>query len=84
MEEKWSIEKLDGSKLQMAKDLWKFVDVYAVLAEDASGNDSKKFLSEQQNAFSTIVMSVLSSLLYLITSCELPKDAWDTLKTFWS
>ena len=25
-------------------------------------------------------MSVSSSLLYLITSCELPKDAWDTLK----
>ena len=56
------------------------MDGSAVLAEDASRNYREIFLAEQQKAFSTIVMSVSSSLLYLITSCELPKDAGDTLK----
>ena len=51
-----------------------------MLAEDATQEEREKFQTEQQKAFSTIVMSVSSSLLYLITSCELPKDAWDTLK----
>ena len=90
MEEKWSVEKLDGSNwitwkfqvrhLMMAKGLWKFVDESTVLAGDASEEVREKFKAEQQKAFSTIVMSLSSSLLYLITSCELPKDAWDTLK----
>ena len=56
------------------------MDDSAVLAEDASRNDRENVLAEQQKAFSTIVMSVSSSLLYLITSCKLPKDAGDTLK----
>ena len=90
MEEKWSVEKLDGSNwitwkfqvrhLMMAKGLWTFVDESAVLAGDASEEVREKFKAEQQKAFSTIVMSLSSSLLYLITLCELPKDAWDTLK----
>ena len=50
----------------MAKGLRKYVD--------------EKFQAGQQKAFSTIVMSVSSPLLYLITSCEVPKEAWDTLK----
>ena len=90
MEEKWAVEKLDGSNwitwkfqlrhLLMAKGLWKFVDGSAVLAEDASEENKEKFQANQQKAFSTIVMSISSTLLYLITSCELPKDAWDSLK----
>ena len=90
MDEKWSIEKLDGSNwitwkfqlrhLLMAKGLWKFVDGSAVLAEDPTREEREKFQAEQQKAFSTIVMSVSPSLLYLITSCELPKNAWDILK----
>ena len=90
MEDKWAVEKLDGSNritwkfqlrhLLMAKGLWKFVDGSAVLAEDATGDVREKFQAEQQKAFSTIVMSISSSLLYLITLCEVPKDAWDTLK----
>ena len=83
MDEKWSIEKLDGSNwitwkfqsrhLLMAKGLWKFVDGSAVLAEDPTREEREKFQAEQQKAFSTIVMSVSPSLLYLITSCELPR-----------
>ena len=64
----------------MAKGLWKFVDGSAVLAEDPTREEREKFQAEQQKAFSTIVMSVSPSLLYLITSCELPKNAWDILK----
>ena len=90
MEEKWSVEKLDGPNwvtwkfqlrhLLMAKGLWKFVDGTAVLADGASEEDREKFRTEQQKAFSTIVMALSSSLLYLVTSCELPNDAWNTLK----
>ena len=91
MDEKWSVEKLDGTTnwmtwkfqlrhLLMAKGLWKYVDGSAELAGDAAEEVAEKFRAEQQKAFSTIVLSISSSLLYLITSCELPKDAWDTLK----
>jgi dsDNA-binding SOS-regulon protein len=90
MEERWAVEKLEGPNwitwkfqlrhLLMAKGLWKFVDGSAVLADDAAVEAIERFRAEQQKAFSTIVMSVSSSLLYLITSCELPKDAWDALK----
>ena len=84
MEEKWSVDKLEGSTnwmtwkfqlrhLLMAKGLWKYVDGSAVLAERVAADVREKFQAEQQKAFSTIVMSVSSSLLYLITSCELPK-----------
>lgn len=90
MEEKWTIDKLEGPNwitwkfqlchLLMAKGLWKYVDGSATLRVEASAEDREKFKAEQQKAFSTIVMSVSTSQLYLITSCELPKDAWDTLK----
>ncbi len=35
-----------------------------------------------ESFYSLIVMSVSSSLLYFITSCELPNDAWDSLKKY--
>ena len=52
----------------------------AVLREGATAEDQDKFEAEQQKAFSTILLSVSSSLLYLISSCELPENACDTLK----
>jgi len=64
----------------MAKGLWKYLDGSTTLAESAAEDVREKFKVEQQKTFSTIVMSVSSSLLYLITSCELPKDGWDTFK----
>jgi hypothetical protein len=54
------------------------VDGYVVRADDATVEAIEKFRAEQQKAF----MPVSSSLLYLITSCELSKDAWDTLNNF--
>ena len=64
----------------LAKGLWKYVDGSAVLAEGATTEQREKYRSESQKAFSVIAMSVATSLLYLITSCEQPKEAWDALK----
>ena len=92
MEDKWTIDKLDGSNwitwkfqlkhLLLAKGLWKYVDGSAVLAEDATAEQQAKYQSESQKAFSVIAMSVSTSQLYLITSCEEPRKAWDALKNF--
>ena len=90
MEEKWSIDKLDGGnwstwKFQMkhlllAKGLWGFVDGSEVLAESSSGETAAQFRSKSQRAFSTIVLAIKSSQLYLVSSCNDPKQAWDALK----
>ncbi|CAB4035006.1 Retrovirus-related Pol poly from transposon TNT 1-94 [Paramuricea clavata] len=90
MEEKWSIDKLDGSnwstwKFQMkhlllAKGLWGFVDGSVELAGSASGETAAQFRSKAQRAFSTIVLAIKSAQLYLVSSCENPKQAWDALK----
>ena len=87
MEEKWTIDKLDGGnwitwKFQMrhllsAKGLWKYVDGSEVVAE---GADEIEFREKSQKAFSTIVMAISTPQLYLVTSCETPKDVWDTLR----
>ena len=89
-DEKWSIEKLDGSnwttwKFQMrhlllAKGLWGYVDGTEVLGEGATAQVHAEFQKKSQKAFSTIVMAISSSQLYLITSFEQPKDAWDALR----
>ena len=90
MEEKWSIEKLNGSnwntwKFQMkhlllAKGLWSLVDGSGVLASEASVAAVALFQSRLHKAFSTIVLAIDSSQLYLVTSCEEPKQAWNALK----
>lgn len=51
-----------------------------MLAEDASANTRAKFTSQSQKAISTIVMAICTTQLYLVTTCEKPKEAWDTLK----
>ena len=90
MEEKWSIEKLDGSNwntwkfqmkhLLMAKGLWNLVDGSEVLASEATAAAAALFQSRLHKAFSTIVLAMDSAQLYLVTSCEEPKQAWDALK----
>ena len=50
-----------------------------MLAEDATA-ERAKHRSESQKAFSVIAMSVSTSQLYLITSFEEPKEAWNALK----
>ena len=88
--DKWSIEKLDSSNwmtwkfqikhLLLAKDLWGFIDGTEVLQDDASAQQRADFIKRSQKAFSTMVMSVSSSQLYLITSYEEPRRAWTALK----
>ena len=77
MEEKWSIEKLDGNNwntwkfqmkhLLMAKGLWNLVGGSEVLASEAT---AALFQSRLHKAFSTIVLAMDSAQLYLVTSCE--------------
>ena len=90
MEEKWSIEKLNGSNwntwkfqmkhLLMAKELWSLVDGSEILASEATAAAAALFQSRLHKAFSTIVLAIDSAQLYLVTSCEQPKQAWDALK----
>ena len=90
MEEKWSIEKLNGSNwnawnfqmkhLLMAKGLWSLVDGSEALASEASVATVALFQSRLHKAFSTIVMAIDSFQLHLVTSCEEPKQASKALK----
>ena len=90
--EKWSIDKLDSSNwitwkfqmrhLLMAKGLWKYIDGSEPLAEDATEAARTKFNEKSQKTISRIVMAITTLQLYLVISCEQPKDAWDTAKTF--
>ena len=89
-DEKWSIDRLDSQnwmtwKFQMrhlllAKDLWGFVDGTETLEEDATAQQQADHRKKSQKALSTIVMAVSVSQLYLITSCDNPRQAWDALK----
>ena len=89
VDEKWSIDKLNASnwmtwKFQMrhlllAKGLWGYVDGSEVLAEDATTATQADFRKKSQKAFSTLVMAISTPQLYLVTSCDKPKDAWDKL-----
>ena len=89
MDKKWSIDKLDSSnritwKFQMrhlllAKGLWGYVDGTEALREDSSAQQRADFKKVSQKVFSTIVMAICTSQLYLVISFEEPKDAWDAL-----
>ena len=66
--------------LLMAKGLWSLVDGSEVLADGASEEGVALFHSRLHKAFSTIILAIDSAQLYLVTSCEEPKQAWDALK----
>ena len=80
MEEKWSVDKLDGTNcmtwkfqvrhLLLAKGLWGYVDGSEVLAEDANDRTHAEFNTKSQKAFSTIALAVSTPQLYLITSLD--------------
>ena len=83
-------EKLDGSnwttwKFQMkhlllAKGFWGLAEGTEVLGEDANDRAQADFQQKSLKAFSTIVLAISSSQLYLVTSCDSPKAAWDALR----
>ena len=88
--DKWSIDKLDSSNwmtwkfqikhLLLAKDLWGLVDGTEVLQDDTSAQQWVDFNKRSQKVFSTTLMSVSSSQLYLITSYEEPRRVWTALR----
>jgi len=51
-----------------------------VLQEDANTQVQADFNKRSQKAFSTMVMAIRSSQLYLITSYEGPATAWRALR----
>ena len=66
--------------LLLAKGLWGYVDGTEVLADNANAQTQSEFRKRSQRAFSTIVLAISTPQLYLVTSCEKPKDAWDALR----
>ena len=90
VDEKWSIDKLESSnwttwKFQMkhlllAKGLWGFIGRSEELTNDADAETQADFWKKSQRAFLTLVMAISTPQLYLVTSCEGTKDAWDTLR----
>ena len=89
--DKWSIDKLGNSnwitwKFQMrhyllSKGLWKYVDGTETVEEGAGDAVQRTFCDNSQKALSTLVMGISTAQLYLVTSCESPKDVWDTLRS---
>ena len=89
-EDKWAIDKLDGTNwstwkfqvrhLLLAKGLWKYVDGSTELAQDADANARQEFNKNSQIAQSNIVLRLKTSQLYLVTSCTTPKDARNALR----
>ena len=66
--------------LLMVMALWNYVDGSAVLAEDANERDRTDYSVKSQQAVSTLVMAITTPQLYLVTSCEGPKEIWDALR----
>ena len=50
-----------------------------MLLENPTAQVHAEFVQKSQRTFSTIALDVCASQLYLITSIENPKDAWDAL-----
>ena len=51
------------------------VDGTAVLADDAAEEIRTEFQKKSQKDFSTLVLVITASQLYLVTSCEQARDA---------
>lgn len=58
----------------------KYVDGTERLADDADAATQRTFRENSQKVLSTLVMAINTPQLYLVTSCESPKDVWDTLR----
>ena len=90
-EDRWSIDKLTPDnyatwKFQMkhlllAKGLYRYVDGTEAAPEAEAAADVKaRYTDNSQKAFSTLALSVSSGLVYLISDCDKPDDAWTRLR----
>ena len=68
--------------LLLAKGFWCIVDGSETLDPVASAERRAEYGLKSQKAFSTIVLAMNTAQLYLVTSCEEPKEAWDTEESF--
>ena len=57
------------------------MDGSETLTEDMTAQEQANYRKKSQKALSAIVMAVSPSQLYLITSCDSPKKAWDALRS---
>jgi len=91
IEDKQSLDKLTSKNysnwkfklkhLLIAKGLWGYV--YGSITEpeeSASAQTKLDYTKKSSKAMSIIILSVSDDLLYLITSCTEPKQAWGTLQ----
>ena len=67
--------EIPGKHLLLAKGPWKIVDGTETLKIGASSQLEAEFKKNSQRAFSTIVLGMQSSQLYLITSTEEPIES---------
>ena len=89
-DDKWTIERLSGNNWQtwkfqvkhllLGKGLWNITVGNEVLSGEADQAARTAHEDKSQKALSTIVMLINPSQLYLITSCETAKEAWNNLK----
>ena len=87
---RWSIDKLDSSnwptwKFQMkhlllVRGLWGLVNGTEALQDEANAQQQANYNKRSQKAFSTMVMAICLSELYLVTLCEGPAAAWTALQ----
>ena len=78
--ENWATWKFQMEHLLKAKGLWGMVMETDVLATGANAAAQAEFQRRKEKAFSVLVLNVSTPQLYLITSCQTPKEAWDTLR----
>ena len=78
--ENWATWKFQMEHLLKAKGLWGMLMETETLAADANAAAQAEFTRRREKAFSMLVLNVSTPQLYLITSCQTPKEAWTTLK----
>ena len=88
--DRWLIDKLDLSNwtmwnfqikhLLLARGLWDLVEETEALQEEATVQQIVDFNKRSQKAFSTMVMLIGLSQLYLVILCDCPIVAWRALR----
>ena len=70
----WITWKLQMQHLLLTRGLWKYADGSAVLVMDADERTRTEFHEKSQKELSTLVMAISTPQLYLMMSCEQPKE----------
>ena len=76
----WTTWKFQIKHLLLVRRLWGLVEGTEVLQDKATAQQIADFNKRSQKAFSTMVMAISLSQLYLVTSCDGPIAAWRALR----